>query len=260
MTLREYIDEVKLMSLRYGIHTRANDMLIATYVNRGRQSAQKQTLSYLTHKYGNIIRLVGSTGTLDALTSVTYSSGYIVNSIRYGLPADLIDITTAIVSYTDNTTTPATYWRKEARALDEKEITNVYNHSWNVPLMDRPTYSLENVIENTIGNSGKTLILAGLETATIVPGSTLNLANITIEIWYTQALADLNIWTDLETRLTPDLQELAVMYALLNVTRDLSDMQTYASIQQDLNKKIKSVSELYQVSKVEQVQELETNE
>ena len=259
MTLKEYIDEVKLRALRYNIHTTANDMLIATYINRGRQYAQQKTLSYLSQKYGAIIRISGNVGTIDALTSVTYSSGYTINSIRYALPADLIDITNVIISNRDTTTTPTTYWRKEARALDAQELTNIYNHSWNIPQFDRPVYSIENIIENNVGNSGKTLILAGLEVGT-TPGSTLNLANITLEIWYIRAIQDMNIWTDLEVMLSPDLQELAINHALLNIVRDGADMQAYQSLQQDVNNRTKSISALYQVSKIEQVQELETNE
>ena len=157
-------------------------------------------------------------------------------------------------------TIPTTYWRTEARKLDAQELTNIYSHSWNIPYFDRPTYSVENIIENNIGNSGKTLILAGLETATNIAGSTLNLDNITLEIWYIQAIPDMNIWTDLEAMLSPDLQELAINHALLNVVRDSVDMQTYQSLQHDINNRVKSISQLYQVTKIEQVQELETNE
>lgn len=254
MTLQDYIDEVKLRSLRHDIHVKSNDLLIATYINRGRHQAQRAALSYGYNKFGSIAAISGALGVPDTLISSVDSMNRPINAIRYPMPSDLIDITNLAIFYNDTAT--GTKWKKEARKVDEREAFGVHYNTWNMPSIERPVYYVESIIENAVGNVGNYLILAGLNDDSAL----ITLSDIMLQLWYIKAIPYLSVVTDTENWLSPDLQELAVYHAMLNVVRDNGSMQTYQSFQQDINKKIQTISQNYQINAIEEVRELATNE
>ena len=253
MTLGEYVDETKLRLNRYNVVIDTNDVLIKGYINSGRRMAQRISLNYNKYNYGKIIIIPGNT-LIESSTIKRFDNSKI-KTYSCGLPDDLIEPTISTAVLTEPSK-PSVYM--ECTHYNVEEYSAIGRSSWNIPMMGNPVFTVEHIISDNKNAPVKKFTIAGLNT--LSDGNVFDLSKIVIYLHYIQTIPDLAAMKDVETFLTPDLQEYAIYQAMLACIRDMKATENYQTVTMDINRMVQSISASYQIQKVEDVTSLETNE
>lgn len=98
MTAKEYIEEVMLRLSRFDVISQLNEPLILTYINKGRQQAQRFSLEVMPERYGRISILPISPNFVPAYTTTSYY-GKVTRMYPVVLPNDFINVYRVILRY-----------------------------------------------------------------------------------------------------------------------------------------------------------------
>ena len=252
MTLQEYRDEVKLRLNRMNIVLDTNDILINLYINNNRDSAQRGLLAYNKERFGRIIKIPGSDLAIDNNVAInTYKHN--IRSYFALLPDNLISADIVLLTYKDNDYAIV----RECRPMDKQETYEAYRSKWALPVLDKPLYTIENIISGNTTN-GKKIIISGIND--LVSGNDFDLSKVTLKIWYIAALDRLNLETDKEEFLSPEMQERVIYGTMLDCVRAMKDAEKYQSEIMSITNITKSISSEYQKSMVNESNILESNE
>lgn len=266
MTIRESVDEVKLIFSRHSITLEADDPTIQTFVNKARRKTQLTLLGLYPECFGKILELDG--WTLDAnLVKINQTSGNPVDIYRIVLPLDFIDATVVILRYTldgeideiGRTFTGETY-DYECRRVDKHELYGVQSQSWNAPTYIAPVYALEKKLVDlsnpVLANS--ILYIGGINVG--ASDTLIDLAErLVVEVWYTAALPDLEVVPSLAPGTTAD-QELAipmefetlVIYeAAVDLMQKMSLSAAAPSVMQEIATLQAVIQDIYSTSKLQ---------
>lgn len=252
MTLQEYRDEVKLRLNRINVVLDTNDMLINMYINNNRDSAQRSLLPYNKERFGRIIDIAGSELQPD-VNVASKSYAYNIKSYYCLLPDNLISADIAIVTYKGDGGDII----RECRPMDKQEVYEAYRSKWTVPVLDKPLYTIENIISGNTTN-GKKFIISGLNSP--ISGDDFDFSKISIKLWYIAALDRLNLETDKEQYLSPEMQERVIYGAMLDCIRGMRDAEKYQSEIMTITNITKSINPDYQKGMANESNILESNE
>lgn len=247
MTIKEYIDEIKIRLSRIGITRDLDDMTLATYVNRARQQVQRFVMPITPDRYGK-----RKTFTIDGTTSedndYKVSIGYSNKTVdywRFPLPDDYIDAEVCILEWEID----EVIYRSEARQATKFELFNNSVNAFNVPSNHRPVYTTENLLAHS--NLGYPLTWSGKHFY-ISPGNITDLiakaTNIKVELWYKHSIYDLDYWLNDNDQVTPYyLDELVINFACQLCLRNISDERSIDSVEAESGILKKMIQELYTV-------------
>lgn len=216
MTAIDYIEEIKLRLSRFDVIKHLNDLLILSYINKGRQQAQRFTLESMPERYARISTF--AIGTAAVYTTTDYR-GKPVNLFPVALPNDFLKAYRVILNYTLNNVPKS--W--EARYYTVNEIYNTNVLSVNPPMPYAPVYTV-----TANNDTNYNILISGLD---IPPNSTifatLGYTNISCEVWYTAAISEIEYrtagnTTDNEVTLPVPLEELVINYAMYHCLRHVN--------------------------------------
>jgi hypothetical protein len=226
MTAKEYVDEVMLRLSRYDVILELNEPLILTYINKGRQQAQRFTLESMPERYSRITRFPIATTPYPNYSVKNYY-GNQIHFYSIPMPNDMIKVFRVVLRYTPGSTwTPQ---RIDARYYTFKEIFNTNVLSINPPTVISPIYTVmanndnnyQVLISGTQRTNGNWM---GQNTLEDILHERSGFYNIDVEIWYTVAIFELEYRTqantiDNELTLPVPLDELVINYAMLHCLR-----------------------------------------
>jgi len=229
MTAREYIEDIYLRLLRYGVDTNLNSELILTYINKARQSVQKLLLPVYPERFASVITLPISSGNLNTDLSLTsiQTGGYTdINVHTFQLAPPIIDIYEVSATWTSfihNGT-----WSVRAREFSHKEMFATLSHSWNFAGMEELGYVYEMV------DAIPFIHIADLSQA--ISDNTNN--DVVVNIYATVAISDLEDVnaagiSDVETVIPSFVEELVIYEALLMCLELLNQKTVYDIVSQE---------------------------
>src|SRR5574343_176845 len=174
LTVKQYVDEIKLRLRRFDVVLSLDDATIQTLLNRARREVQATTLGLMEYRYGRILVMpitivaagtnppgynlnpnINASGVSEQITTITALNRASFNPVTIWqtyLPADFIDATGVIMHYLlPNSTSPTVTWNFAMRRVDKRELFTVQSHSWNPPTIVSPTYAIEkNSTDSTV--------------------------------------------------------------------------------------------------------------
>ena len=246
ITSQGYIDEVKLRLARHEVATILDDPMILTYVNKARRMVQRQTIALTPEQYSVIaqIPLLATMITPDYQQNDSYALKNI-SVLTVPMPVDLINPEVVILQYRKD----GRIYRQEARPVTKTELFSVNMHAYNVPTVDSPIYTTENLrhFDNLVTNS-LVMYFVGIDYGS---QTLFDVAYaLFLEIWYTFALPDLE-WVnaagthDAEFFIQQDVEELVILYASLYCMQTVDAVQAVMSTQADIASMEGLVTETY---------------
>lgn len=228
MTAREYIDDIKLRLLRYGVDADLNSELILTFINKARRSVQRILLPLYPERFATIFTVTHSAGNINnnlSLTSNTAMSYVNSDVYTYALPSWFIDSYEVIVRW--NSILHGGVWTSRARRFSQQEMNTVLSNTWNAAVMEDPMYSSEFVGNQPFLNiSGLTPIQADAS------------GNVSIDIYSIVALSsleDVNTGgvSDTETVIPSFAEEIVIYEAMLLCLEVLNQPVAYQMVEQE---------------------------
>lgn len=249
MTVREYIDSVKLRLQRIGITRTLNDALILNYINKARRNVQVETLGLFESRYGrrDVFQLNNIALDQDDSNTHLYYQDTQINVVRFPLPVDYIDIATLWLVRQDQNG----FVYREARKVNKREFFNVRSHCFNMPTSDRPIYAIETKQFDVRGSGGNICYLSA--------GAT-DISNASVEIYAVVALQDFDQWDEQELVLSPDLEEYAVKQAVLYCLNDVEYLEIKDILLAELNEYKNMLMTNYKISKDQPIEILPSQE
>ena len=254
MTVKEYIDEIKLRLNRLGVTKSLNDALILSYLNKARRDVQIATMSIMPERYGrrDVIQLSLGNNTFpdpDTMQHL-YHPTMPIDVYRFRIPADYIEIVSLVLSGYE-------LGRREARKLVKPELHNIKTHGFNLPVWDRPIYVHEFKQQDYFANVDNWCYIAGVR-----KGQSLifDIDLIAVEIWAIVALADFDMKTEQEPVLSPDLEEYAIKQAMLYCTHDVEHVALYQSLKAQTEQYGETIMQNYTMMIDEPIQQLPSEE
>lgn len=222
MTIKSYIDEIKVRLYRAGIQEFTNDSMLATYINRARRDVQSHSIGLREERYGKIYKTtIDNTNAINTLISTvnnTYND-VPVNQYIVPLPNDVLDIKVVTIDYSIN----GTLRQAEARKVELSELQRVSESAWVRPKIEAPIYARElpytetNLPAPTNLGGGYVIYVSGLDvsnTQALFDISDNSVVNV--KVYYTSALSELELFPtpDDEITIPPELEELVILTAL----------------------------------------------
>lgn len=240
MTAQDYIDEIKLRLKRHKVSQEMSDAEILTYANRARNQVQKLTMGLFPERYSrvwdigigvqDIESLYDQTNTYAAVTS---PSSY-VQVARIVLPNDFISMEVCKIRYDLLRRVEVS----EARPVTMSELYKACMHSFNYPNFTSPVYTVERVGGQYV-----------LYLAPSISGTTLDLYQMSAEIWYVAAVMDLqnlagsgveDVDTQIPIEFQPLVMDFAELYILMRIIPE--------ALPQMVTMEIKRLSELLKIN------------
>lgn len=130
MTAIDYIEEIKLRLSRFDVIKHLNDLLILSYINKGRQQAQRFTVEAMPERYGRISILPISPTFVANYTTTSYA-GKVTRMYPVNLPNDFINVYRVILKY------------QTVLETEENEIITLTELGYTVPVEDQgSTYTV----------------------------------------------------------------------------------------------------------------------
>lgn len=250
MTIKEYIDEVKIRLTRIGVARDIDDIFLATYINRARQQAQRFVMPITPDRYGKVRRynLTGLANDIDQPTSYV---GKDVQYWRLDLPDDFLDVHSCIVEW--QLASNSTIYRAEARQATKFEMYNSAMNPYTSPMRIRPVYILENVLNDPVvmNDPGKTILISAGDNDSLE----LDTNYIECQLWYVHSLYNLDYWLNDNDQVTPYyLEELVINFAIQMALRNINDEKALDAVDAEVKALEKLVKELY-IVKTDMVQQ-----
>lgn len=225
MTLSSYISEVKLSLARLKVKIDLSDPEIISFINYGRHEVQRIFHRLRPEWFGKITTIpITETFNQNSVVLDTFS-GLEIKAAVETLPADTIDVYSVICEYSDyledDGVTPLSAL---ARYANSEEFYKTQMHSWALPTIERPIYTIE-----TNRSSNRKEIHFGLPT-TIWDDTDVELTVFyTAVIPYIEELNTLTGTQDEENTLPIWADELIVKYATYYALKQTED-QSLAQI------------------------------
>lgn len=215
MNAKEYVEELMLRLSRFDVIKDLNEPLMLTYINKGRQQAQRLTIAYMPERYSRRSVFPIENQPMAQYNTRAYD-GQLVSLYPVVLPDDFLDSYRVILQYTLNNVERLV----ECRRYTMDEIYNTNILAINPPKIFTPIYTV--VANNDINYR---LLIAGLDLSSnnnIFADE--NYSDVMCEVWYTVAINELegrnsNNQIDNELTLPIHIEELAINYAMLHCLR-----------------------------------------
>lgn len=130
MTLRQYLDELKLRLMRYEVNTTFDDLYIASVVNNARQNVVLSVLDIYPNLFVTDVNFaLGANAPRDNLYfQVVNYQGVTLDAIRVQMPPNFIKPIECWFVYQDQN--GVTEW-KQIRIVDKKEFYFAIRHAYN---------------------------------------------------------------------------------------------------------------------------------
>lgn len=255
MTVKNFIDEIKLRLSRIVSGIEVNDYELVDMINNHRLAVQRATIPYLYNRYGDIINIPFNAGTLDTdMINQNYVAGINYVVYQYNLPDNFIQPINLIFQHriNDNETI-----RREARQISEREIYTVLLHDWIQPSYDNPVYATKQysvTIAPELPGSNK--LIVGFTYDSNLGDPTTWLGGW--QLWYVRALDMLDYDNDLEFTLSPDLEQLVILEVIKNILQDISPTTDLSMIRRDIQMAYQNLQQNYYIEEAMKVQLLES--
>lgn len=244
-----YMDEVKFRFSRLGTALALNDGVILAFINQARREVQRLTLGIYPERYG---RIGVKSFDLDYRildTAVDWSTGEPIYVHALPLPADFIDIYSAIVrlhvELSSSTPELPARWQTEiynfeARESSKREVFGIGSQSFAMPSIDNPIFYLDakdrdDMQTITRRNAAPMAFFSGLWVTSLsgVRRPVFEFAEIKkveVELWYLAAVRTLedtvedneNLGCDVESVIPPQLDELIIYESMLYCAQRLN--------------------------------------
>lgn len=280
-TINRYIDEIKLKLARLEVVKEYGDEFIVSAFNSARKEIYKVVKGVFPERFSQIIQLNLNVNmldpTLDAYYQILDNAQTLINHrvrcVRVPLPENFVDPYVVILRYTNGDN----ILNFECRQIDRRELNKTQGHSWIIPMTSNPVYFVQDEFLNELNtNYGlynqtnaattsmpKTLCLFGIETSYIGNLFTDEMEDIMIELWYVNALPDLESSTgniEQEINFPPEFDELLITATMVNLLASSSEMESYQSALIEKEMQFKLMEEAFNMGKQKKATFLPSNE
>lgn len=255
MNTKEYLDELMLRLGRFDVISELNEPLMLSYLNKGRQQAQRFTLEYMPERYSRVSRFsIGQTPVSTYTTRDFY--GTTIGLYPVDLPSDFINPFRVILKY-ELQGRPYSF---ECRYYTLSEVYNANVLSINPPKYFSPIYTVQANNDNEYK-----ILIAGLD---LSAGKSIfedgRYTNIECEVWYTCAIGELELRNqnndiDVEVTLPIGVEELAIEYAMYHCLRHVKHVEGMSLLMQEIQLLEQMLNQNYQQNKVVENVDIATN-
>ena len=232
---------------RYGIATDTSDMQILTYINNARHEVEKIFLPMYPEHFAKVYRIpLDVTMFYPRYDHPNTYSGIPVKILETTLPAEVIDITVAILEW--RKTSDQVLYRSEARQVTKYELSSVSGHTWNIPTLMTPIYALDKyVVREGVNDAYLTkLYLAGIDTT--LTTSLFDVSDfVRLELWCTIALPYIESIDidDIDTAMPLEGMELTITLAILRLLADLHEQEAVTILQAEYQRSLTQIKDNY---------------